>query len=176
MVLKASILQLMLALLAMVLYVFLICLLQPYRKLIDNTLAVASNALVAVTFIGALLLKISGLTAISSLSESAVLQAQGYDEYSVASLLIAAAVLVLVLCGTAMAWGAAQSYSRLVFKFASDHTEVTMPKLQPGSFHMFLSHQQLYGQDQVEVRKLHKRFLASRCSSTFSLSPCSHHY
>ena len=52
-----------------------------------------------------------------------------------------------------MLWGVRQSYRRLVYKYVSDNTEVCLPTLKAGRFHMFLSHQQQHGQDQVEVIK-----------------------
>jgi hypothetical protein len=153
MILKASILQLALSLFIMLAYTHMVSVMKPYRQNIDNALAVAANALLSVTLFGALLLKIAKLTALASYTGIDAVTVQGYAESNVTTLLITSAALILGFCGAALLWSGNQALKKLVFKYKADKTEVILPKVPQGHFHLFLSHQQLHGQDQVEVIK-----------------------
>jgi hypothetical protein len=154
-VLKASMLQLVLAVFFMVLYTHLVSSWQPYRKRIDNALAVAANALLTGTLFGAVLLKYSTMTALASFTGSAAEQVQGYNTGSIGVLLVVSAVLVLVLCGLGMAWGTRQSLQRLVYRYTSDSTEIFLPEPAEGGFHLFLSHQQVCHSSTHHTTRMH---------------------
>ena len=78
----------------------------------------------------------------------------GYDELFVTIALFATNISVIVVGLFYLAKDLASDHRRLVYKYVSDNTEVCLPPLKTGDlFHMFLSHQQMYGQDQVEVMK-----------------------
>jgi hypothetical protein len=105
--LRGSILQLAVALLAVVVYLVLLLSLQPYSSGSDNVLALLTHTLLGFTLFCSLLTKIASISS-AAYADTVASDMQGYNVATTGKWLVVAAALVILLCVAAMIWGIKQ--------------------------------------------------------------------
>ena len=157
-----SLQQLACGLMVAVIYLLLQLQARPYRRLADNYLAMTASFSLVVLLFGALLLRVGDVI------EEAVLPSHVRDLLALQPVVITAALLAsvvgsMLVAALVLAQQLAEERTRLVQEARAARTrrlrhraggsEVVMPPIGDGDFHLFLSHAWGTGQDQMRVVK-----------------------
>ena len=157
-----SLQQLACGLMVAVVYLLLQLQARPYRRLADNYLAMTASFSLVVLLFGALLLRMGDVI------EQALLPPNVRDLFALQPVVITAALLSsvvgsLLVAALVLAQQLAEERTRLVQEARAARTrrlrhraggsEVVMPPIGDGDFHLFLSHAWGTGQDQMRVVK-----------------------
>jgi hypothetical protein len=144
---RGSLFQIDVAILIAAFYTIAIAKIKPYQLETDNTLAMCTESILFLCFVTGFLLKVEfGFLPLGCYE-------LGYTADQVGLVfvgLVSAAVIMTVICTI---YDMQTANKEPIMRYKYDHSIVTLPSKPSGHYHIFISHAQMDGGDQVAVLK-----------------------